>query len=132
MTVRQTLAEMRGLMKKRGELVMDLERARNAGEGTGGKLDGMPKAAMLESKVERYGTYCAELSQQIDTIDKKLALYRDDVRPSIEAVPMGSERESMWLRYIEFLPVRQVAKKMHYEREAMYTLLKNVEEKWIF
>ena len=132
MTIQQTLAEMRHLMAVRSRIQSDLARAMDAATRASPVLDGMPRGKRRNGKVERYGTYRADLQARIEKINQKLELFRSDVQPSVAAIPAGSEKQSLWLRYIDLLPVRQVAKLMHYERESMYLLLRTAERKWLF
>lgn len=131
MTTKETLEEMQMLMRKKYSLQQDIERARSAATATGGIGDGMPRGTDNESKVERYGTYCADLQGQIDHIDRKLEIYSEDVRRVILAIPEGRHKRALELRFLERLPVSRVARKMHYEREAMYKLIATAKDKWI-
>ena len=131
MTVQQTLAEMRHLMKQRGRLQDDISRAMALATNASPVLSKMPKQKKVSEKVAVFGTYCADLQAQIDNINHKLVLFQADVVSAITAIPVGSEKQALSLRYIELLPVRQVAKRMNYEREAMYLLLRKSESKWL-
>lgn len=131
MTIPETLAEMRFLMHRKTTLQDQLERARSAATTSGGIGDRMLRGNAQEPKLERYGLYIAELSAQIDTIDRKLAIYAEDLQKIISSIPGLVDRAALYKRYIECKSVRRVAKELSYSREWMYTYLKNAEKKWL-
>jgi len=131
MTIQQTLAEMRHLMAERSRLQDDLSRAMDIATSTGSIAENTPKGKRISEKVAKYGTYCADLKVRMDTINQKLALYRQDVCHAINAVPVGSEKQALTLRYIELMTVRQIAKQMNYERQSMYCLIQKAEIRWL-
>lgn len=131
MTIPAALAEMRELMKKRGEMERAYERAMSIASSTAGKCDGMPRSSGGAPKVEKCGTYLADLQTDIDRINAKLELYREDVRRAIEAIPDSRDRAALRYRYIDLLPVRKVFRQMGYERESMYKIIKDAEKKWL-
>lgn len=131
MTIPETLSEMRFLMHRKTTLQDQLERARSAATTSGGIGDGMPHGNAQEPKLERYGLYIAELSAQIDTIDRKLAIYADDLRPVINRVGDARDAEALRLRYINNLSASKVAEKMQYNRTAMLRIIRNAEAIWM-
>ena len=131
MTIPDILAEMRLLMKERGKRERNRERAMAIASSTAGKCDGMPRSSGGTPKVEKYGTYLADLQTDIDRINAKLEIYREDVRRAIEAIPNSRDRAALRYRYIDLLPVGKIFGKMGYERESMYRIIKYAEKKWL-
>lgn len=128
MTIPETLAEMRFLMRQRADLASKLQRAESSATSTGGMGDGMPRSNNSEPKVERYGIYIAELKSQIDNIDQHLSLYSRTVRSAISKVTEPVSAEILRLRYVDLMPVRAIAIRMHYSREYTFDKLRTAEK----
>jgi len=131
LTARETLAEMRHLMRERTELLEKLARAESAATTSGGLGDGMPRPTSVDPKVERYGLYIAELRGKLDNNARKLKMYSIDVCPMLARITDPRDAEALRLRYVEHMPASGVAKRMNYNRTAMLRIIKNAEAIWM-
>jgi hypothetical protein len=127
MTIAETLAEMRELMRKRSNLQDRITRAESAATSASVSLDGMPKSPSGESRLERCALYLADLRAEMEQIDRKLAIYTEDIRRALPRVRDTRDSEILRMRYVEHLPVRQIAERMNYERKWLYGLLRKAE-----
>jgi hypothetical protein len=131
MTIPETLAEMRHLMRTKDTLQERLVRAESAATTSGGIGDGMPRAASTAPTVAQYGLYIADLRADIDRIDRKLAMYAEDLQPVIARVTDARDAEVLRRRYVEHQPARKIAQAMRYTRESILRIIRNAEALWM-
>lgn len=128
MTISDTLSEIRHLLRERSMLEDRIARAESAATSATATLTGMPKSDSGESRIERCALYLAELRAQVEQIDRKLALFGEDVEKALPRVQDARDAEILRMRYVEHLSVREIARKLNYERKWLYDLLRKAEK----
>lgn len=121
------LGEMRELIRIRSELLHRMERAESLATSSGGIGDGMPRGTPTEPKLQRLCIELADLGSDLSFAEQRLKSCRAEVEPMIAALPAGTARMMLRLRYIDWLPVGEVAFRAGYNRQHAYRALQNAE-----
>ena len=127
MTTRETLAEIRSLIRERDKKQSYIDRLWETATNISPVLDGMPHGGDTSTKVERYSIERADKAAELNDIKMQLSLYSKEIKKEIMRIKDERNRDALGLRYIECLTVKEVADRMSYNRESMYKILQQAE-----
>lgn len=129
MTAAVILEEMKRLLQSREELCRKLHKLETMRHGTGAQvMDAMPKAAAKQVSTQVVLHEISDVMDKLAAVEHDLKTFSRMLEPSMERLSAGASRVPVKMRYVDFLPIRDIAQLTAYTPRHVYRLLAEAEK----
>lgn len=102
----------------------ELDRLKSLATATTTRLDGLPKAKSITSRVESLTAKIVDCERQLDVLVETLICTQVDLTLKLSAQMTGDILNVMILRYVNTMSFTEIANALHYSRGHIYRIYK--------